>query len=263
MGNPWAQFGRKPAVHGQRVVSAGSRNLFAPAQQNHLHHWFDLTDAGTVFADIAGLVPAGQGDPVLRITNKGFDPQDFINNVAAHNYEINSHRGLNSLLTTQSAGPSTSFTNPVSTVGWTFAVVFRRAAAPLPSFGSIFHYPIQNRLLDDSAGSIFPSVPFIGTGDAGTGFVDSLHPVVGDELVSVIMTGGTSGIFTMQVSGSPEVTAVFSPFVPIGAGTSMVFMSAIAGNWFEALVYNIQAANRLKADTFDYFDNKYGTLPLL
>jgi len=77
MSNPWAQFGRRPSVHGQPRVTAGARRvgeLPMPPALGDLMHWFDFSDIDTLFQDIASTVPVtADSQPIRSILNKGFD----------------------------------------------------------------------------------------------------------------------------------------------------------------------------------------------
>lgn len=73
MPNPFAQFGRRPAVHGQPGVTAGSKRS-GPViiAGKRVAWWADFTDLNTLFQDLARTNPADtNGQVVEAVTEKG------------------------------------------------------------------------------------------------------------------------------------------------------------------------------------------------
>ncbi len=62
-----------------------------------LLHWFDFTDGSTVFSDLAGTIPAIDGDTIQHVTNKGQDGTPLVQSAptSAPEYRVGAFGGLN------------------------------------------------------------------------------------------------------------------------------------------------------------------------
>ena len=77
------------------IVGAPGPATLPPPFISDLQHWWDFTDASQVFQDVGGITPSGDGDPILRVNNKGYDGQPLIDAVSQLKYTEDLLPGIN------------------------------------------------------------------------------------------------------------------------------------------------------------------------
>lgn len=259
MSNPWAQFGRRPAVHGQPKVTAGSRRAAGaqdfsnPPALANLQHWFDLTDAPTVFSDVAGTILATNGSNVRNITNKGFDGQAIIDAGTVPKYATGVVNGLNVLNDTVFTVLGSTMVNGTGAGGFAFATVSRRTdtlAAAAATIGWDFVTQLNVAAVTATGWRVrLPGDILINTG----------KPVVTNEWVWNYGTIDAAGLRAIRTAGAVELTGS-GTYLPLPISQVLQFLGAV-GQLAEVLIWDKNLIPIELGGFIGYADLKYGAMP--
>jgi hypothetical protein len=229
----------------------------------NLSHWWDFTDAATVFADTLGVVPITDGTIIERVNDKGTAADDLLDAGSGITWHTGVVNSLSVARNTVVQAPS-RFTS--------------QALATLIGGVSGFCYGGVHRLFNVPGGQgILHAVdngPSEVTIETGFGTWSEDHPnqgttpsnkaVVSNEWVSAIVSDGGAGPdgYRHHVSAAADVTAVQSFAIQTGTPVE-IFAQSVDGEIGEILVYD-RALNSGEVATLQtYYDTKYNALPHL
>lgn len=268
MPNPFAQFGRQPAVHGQGKVTAGSRRSgpvipTEPPEQLNLQHWVDYTDPAVVFRNAAGTLPATPPDLVASIRDKGFaggllaQASPAAQPVLFQDPSI----GFHVARATLKATAHSVFSQPIitaSVTGVTLAAVVNTQTAH-STLNRLFGLDIVGvgpKIEFSAIGDIIITIPGIGT------VIVSTAPVVG-EWNLVYLSADPAGQEAHYGSPGPEVLATLGSPTDVASGITAAANNVGTESTDEAelFAWNINLGLASRANLVAYVDNKYGTLP--
>lgn len=227
----------------------------------NLTHWWDFTDAGSVFADTLGVVPITDGTIIQRVNDKGLAADDLLDAGSAITWHTGVVNGLpvarNTVVQVPSRFTSQALTTLIGGVGgFTYGGVHR--LFNVPGGQGILH-AIDNGpsevTIETGFGSWSEDHPNQGT-------TPSNKAVVGNEWVSAIVSDGGPGGYIHHVSAAVDVTAIAAFAIQTGTPVE-IFAQSVDGEIGEILVYDrgLTAAELLTLQA--YYDAKYATLPHL
>lgn len=240
-----------------------------PALANLLH-WVDAADAGTVWADLAGTIPATNGVTVERIDNKGIRGTPFLRvGFGGVEYKTSVLNGLNVIEFTSANGQLTiTAESPglaISTTGFTTAMVARRRANQVAGNSILWRW------------SPFGGVPGPGLRlKAGSNdFISQIDGVPDEQLVptSVLDTWYLFYI-SFDPAGAVDDAKFGSPgpevLLPLGNPTDIPDLSDVRWGTSNVTMENVEAwfwdrplTLAERAALVSYADTKYGALPHL
>ena len=238
-------------------VVVGASTGFNPPAFANVQHWWDFTDASTVFSDILGTILAGEGDPIRNVTNKGFDGQPLIEAGAnVPEYNLAFINGLNVATNVGGNTLTTILNNALSTTGLTAVIVLRSQDAggsPNPlnwSFGGN-----DSLMQADIAGSGNWKIIYDPADER-----DTLKPVVEDEFIWLYGAIAENFFIDYRASGGNLQTGT-SGYPVTDAGLTMNIADFI-GNVAEVIIYDkkLSAAEQSEL-TLIYLGKKYDNLP--
>ena len=264
MGNPFSQAESRP--FGIQAMSAGVRKAVTmPPALPNLQLWFDPTDADTVWQDAGATMPAGDGDDVGRIDNKGNDP--FLTELDDQDFDFPKYRtgilnGLN-VLDGASVGSEGDLRGRASgarpgAAGMTMATVTRKLVIPASD---------DHTVQWDSSVGFRPRLHWSNAGGnnwraspLGTGFDDQiLRPITVDEWIWEYMVVEDNNLRS-RASGSIEVVDNSGTYTQ-NADNEFFFLIQIDGQRGETLVWDIALPPADTTTLIAYLDNKYGRMP--
>jgi hypothetical protein len=229
----------------------------------NLHHWWDFTDAATVWADTAAGMPITDGTIIQRVDDKGTAADDLLDAGSGITWHAGVVNGLavarNTVVQVPSRFTSQALAGFVGGLnGFTYSSVKRHFI--IPAAQGIMH-AIDNgpsEVTQESGfGSWIEDHPTQGT-------TVSNKAVVPNEWVSHDVSDGTGAPagYIQHVSGAVDVTAIQA--YQLQAATPVeIFAQSVDGEIGEILVYdrNLSAAELLTLQA--YYDAKYAALPHL
>jgi len=228
----------------------------SPPDPVNLLHWWDFTDAATVFSDVGGTTQALDGQSIRNVTNKGTDGQAMIDAGAVPVLRTDQINGLQVLDSAAIGSPlSTVLTNPSNAGGITIAVAVKIGAsvATQAVVEWIEAAVTQHTIRANDSGFGWEVAT---SGDPGN-FVNAGKAVIENQWVWVI--GSITGAFyDHQVAGA-SIVAGLTGYNPVAGGATMN-IGGIEGQVGEVLVYSNQQPQPFALTT--YFDAKYGAMPL-
>jgi hypothetical protein len=242
-----------------------------PPAVGNLLHWVDAADAGTVWADAGGTIPATNGVTVERIDNKGSRGTPFLRvGFGGVEYKTGVLNGLNVIEFTSISGQLSIIGEtpglPISTTGCTLAMVTRRISATPPSGTQI----------------LWRWTPFIGVPGPGLrlgNFFADLKSVIDgipDEVFVAVAAVNTWYLIyiSLEPSGSTNDAKFGSPgpeiITPFGDPTDIPDFADF--RWStgstpmehaEAWFWDRPLTLTERADLVTYANTKYGVLPHL
>lgn len=233
----------------------------APPFAANLTHWWDFTDAATVWADTAGVVAITDGTTIQRVDDKGLagdDLQDAASSITWHAGIVN---GLSVARSPSTQAGSRFTSQALGTVvgganGITIATFNRYTAAPV---GLTKQFQIDNGPSNVSFETSF------GTWSeehqlAGT--TVSNKAVVVNEWIWMYMSDGTGVLFRHQIGTAGAAKVDLPQSYQIQAGTPVeIAASQFQGEIGEILVYNRDLTAAEQTQLTAYFDAKYGVAP--
>ena len=237
----------------------GGTPLFptAPPSLATLQHWFDFTDAATMFTDVAGTVPVAiSGDLIRHMVNKGTNGTPIIQAGAAMTYEPGVVNGLSvgRWLTTEDINATIA---AAGGAGWTMAGVTRRNSGdPVAGTEAFFDWGASNMRFVGQVGTAF----HISFGTFTTGVA-----AASTEWVGMYFGGDVVDSFARQ-SGAAEIVTGATSGATVGAGSLLKVgevIGAFPGESGEKLVYSGKLTPAERLALFAYFDGKYLPLPHL
>lgn len=233
-----------------------------PVAPENLCYWYDFPDPATVFTDFAGVVPAGDGDTIRHVRDKGRAGFAMAEDFQNPEYDLAVVNGLN-----VAANPSGGFpiqdndflgSLDASVNGFSTACVVRAAQlAQLQAFwawtialSNLFVWQLDGPGSGEWEFSTVSSGSPILTGKAG---------VVG-EWVWMYSAVDALGNYAVRVAGAAEVTGsgIPVPNLPVGA-THVAF--AMEGFDAEFMIWDKAFNASDKVDFISYVDGKYGVMP--
>ena len=239
-----------------------------PAAANLLH-WVDAADAATVWADLAGTIPATNGVTVERIDNKGIRGTPFLRvGFGGVTYFTGVVNGLNIIEFTSANGQLTITAEspglPISATGFTSALITRRR-------GTV---PVGNPILWRWApfgGSPGPSLRLKG------GSQDLAADVTGNPEEILVGASGLDTWYLIYISVDPvgaDDAKYGSPgpeiITPFGVPTDIPDLSDVRWGTSNITMENAEAffwdrplTAAERAALVSYADTKYGALPHL
>lgn len=240
-----------------------------PPAVGNLLHWADASDAGTVWQDAAGTIPAGNGDTVERIDNKGSRGTPFLRvgfggvtylTGVLNGENVIEFQSANGQLTIASESPGLA----ISATGFTSALITRRrqpvaAGSPIywrwaPFIGnpgpSIRGKSPSNDIAADVTGN--PEEVLIAASGLDTWYLVyiSVDPVGADD--------------AKYGSPGPEIVTPFGVPTDIPDLSDVRWStSTLTVEHAEAFFWDRPLTAAERADLVTYANTKYGVLPHL
>ncbi len=236
-------------------VGGGAPVVPVPPAAANLLHWFDFTDAPTVFQDVGGTVLATNGSNVRNVTNKGSDGQAMVDAGTVPKYIFGVINGLNALDDSATAVLATIMANGSDAAGFTFASVARRTDSlfgAAPFAGWDFVTELNHASL--TATGWRTRVP----GDAlfNTGKAD-----VTDEWVWNYGAIDAAGNRAIQTSGAPPIGGA-GTYGAVAGGESLQFLGG-NGQLAEFLIWDRALTPTELTALVAYFDAKFTMMPFI
>jgi hypothetical protein len=241
---------------GTFIVVGASITPLPPPFVSNVQHWWDFTDAPTVFSDILGTILAGEGDPIRNVTNKGYDGQPLIEaGAAVPEYNLAFINGLNVATNVGGNALTTILGNALSVTGLTAVIVLRsQDAGGSPNPLNWDFAGDASVMQADIAGSGNWEVIFNDTDEK-----DTLKLVVPDEFVWLY--GAISETFSIDYRASGgNLQSGVSGYPVTDAGLTMNVADFI-GNVAEVIIYDKKLTAAEQVELTLYLDNKYDGLP--
>jgi len=237
------------------IVGAPGPATLPPPFISDLQHWWDFTDASQVFQDVGGITPSGDGDPILRVNNKGYDGQPLIDAASQLIYtedllpgiNVGSNAGLLPLITV--------LNNALSTDGITVVLIVRsQDSATVNPLKWEFSGDVS-QIQADIDGSGNWEVQFDLADER-----DTVKSVVPDELLSVYgaIKGGS---LDYKASGAPLQSG--SSGYPVTDAGLTITVGDLTGNIAEVLIYDFKLSVSQQAALEQRNNTKYGGLPVI
>jgi hypothetical protein len=229
----------------------------------NLQHWWDFTDAATVFADTLAAVPITDGTIFQRVNDKGTAGDDIFDAASTVTWHSGIVNGL-SIIRNTSGVASPRFTSQVLAFGniggpnsFTQAMVNRAFAVP-PGNGKVTQ-------IDNGPTNISFETGFGNWAEEHqlSGFTGSNKAIIINEWVEQIVTDGVNfGAHIVHVSGAADVVLPQGYLNQLATSVE-IFASTVTGEIGEMLVYDrdFSPAELLVLEA--YFDTKYLALPHL
>ncbi len=241
---------------GTFIVRGASSGGVNPPFFANVQHWWDFTDAATVFSDILGTILAGEGDPIRNVTNKGFDGQPLIEaGAAVPEYNLAFINGLNVATNVGGNTLTTILNNALSTTGLTAVIVLRSqdvGGSPNPlnwSFGGN-----DSLMQADIAGSGNWEIIYDPADER-----DTLKAVVPDEFIWLYGAIAENFFIDYRASGGNLQTGT-SGYPVTDAGLTINIADFI-GNVAEVIIYDKKLSAPEQSGLTQYLDKKYDDLP--
>ena len=237
------------------IVGAPGPATLPPPFISDLQHWWDFTDASQVFQDVGGITPSGDGDPILRVNNKGYDGQPLIDAVSQLKYTEDLLPGINVGTNIGLLPLITVLNNALSTDGITVVLIVRsQDSATVNPLKWEFSGDIS-QIQADIDGSGNWEVQFDLADER-----DTVKSVVPDELLSVYgaIKGGS---LDYKASGAPLQSG--SSGYPVTDAGLTITVGDFTGNIAEVLIYDFKLSVAQQAALEQRNNTKYGGLPVI
>jgi hypothetical protein len=238
-------------------ATLGPPLLLPPALAN-LQHWFDFTDAATVFSDVAGTIPAFFNSDIRNVTNKGTDGQPMIDAGTVPIYNTGAVNGLN---VAGQAGSNfnslgTTMLNGGNAAGMSFGIVCRRI---LTAVGTLAPFSWDGGSDFNLQGVTVPAIGWRHRFTTGGGFINSNRLVTANEWIWYYGTIDAVGNYVAQVSGTAQVSGV-TGYTPVGINQALN-LAGHTGQDAENKLWDRALTPAELVQLIAYYDAKYGVMP--